>query len=84
MSQTITLSFPVSVAGRSIAEVTLRRPKAGDLRAMDKKANASEFEKSLWMIGALAELSPAEVDALDAADFKALADAVAGFMSTAG
>lgn len=83
MSQTIPLAFPVTVNGRTMTEITLRRPKTGDLRAMDKKTNASEFEKTMWMIGTLGELTPAEVDAIDAADFKTLAETIAGFMSKA-
>ena len=35
-SVTIDLLVPVTVQGRNLASVTLRRPKVGDLRRMDK------------------------------------------------
>jgi len=77
-SVTIDLLVPVTVQGRTLTSVTLRRPKVGDLRRMDK-VKGSEMERTLHLIGQLAELSPAEVDELDAADLATLGDVVTGF-----
>jgi len=76
--RTVTLSVPVTVGGRTIADVTLRRPKVGDLRRMDKQ-KGSDLDKTLWMISTLAELTPQEVDEIDAGDLEAIAEVVAGF-----
>ncbi len=43
------------------------------------KVKGSEMERTLYLIGQLAELAPAEVDELDAADLATLGDVVAGF-----
>ena len=77
-SVTIDLLVPVTVQGRNLTSVTLRRPKVGDLRRMDK-VKGSEMERTLYLIGQLAELAPAEVDELDAADLATLGDVVTGF-----
>ena len=81
-SKTIKLKEPISVEGREITEVTLRRPKVGDLRRMDK-VGGSDLEKTLWLMGALSEMTPAEVDELDAVDMEALAEVISGFTGTA-
>lgn len=75
---TVTLTRPIVQDGREIAEITLRRPKVGDLRRMDK-VPGGDLTKTLWMIGALASLTPQEVDDLDAADLDAIARVIAGF-----
>ncbi|MCG5240105.1 phage tail assembly protein [Azospirillum doebereinerae] len=80
--RTIALSEPIVVGGRTLAEITLRRPKTGDLRRMDK-VTGGDLTKTLWMIGTLAELSPAEVDEIPADDLPRIADVVAGFTGTA-
>jgi len=79
----ITLSAPLHVEGRTINTVTLRRPKAGDLRRMEK-AGGADLDKTLFLIGALAEMTPAEVDELDAKDLERIGQVVAGFTGTAG
>ena len=81
-SRTIKLSEPVTHEGREITEVILRRPKVGDLRRMDK-VDGSDMEKTLWLLGVLGEMTPAEVDKIDAADLEALANAIAGFTGKA-
>jgi len=79
----IPLSVPITVQGRTIDTVTLRRPKVGDLRRMEK-AGGGDLDKTLFLIGALAEMSPAEVDDLDARDLERIGQVVAGFTGTAG
>ena len=60
-SVTIDLLVPVTVQGRNLASVTLRRPKVGDLRRMDK-VKGSEMERTLYLIGQLAEPYEASID----------------------
>lgn len=79
---TITLRRPILKDGAELSTITLRRPKVGDLRRMDKVAG-TDLSKTLWMIGTLAELTPAEVDEIDAADLEAIGEVVSGFTAKA-
>lgn len=80
--ESITLTEPITRDGMTIDTITLRRPKVGDIRRMDK-VKGSDLEKTLWMIGALTDLSPDEVDALDASDLNVLAKKIEGFTNPA-
>jgi hypothetical protein len=77
-SQTITLKHPITVAGATIETLTLRRPKAGDFRRMDK-ISGGDLDKILFLVSALASLSPAEVDDLDGEDLTAVSEVITGF-----
>lgn len=77
-TKTITLDMPIQVEGREITQVTLRRPKVGDIRRMDKQGG-SDLEKTLWLLSTLGELTPEEVDELDGGDLEKLADVVGDF-----
>ncbi|KAA5603245.1 phage tail assembly protein [Roseospira marina] len=79
---TLALTVPITVDGRTLSTVTLRRPKVGDLRRMDR-AGSGDLDKTLWLIGSLADLTPAEVDELDARDLATIGEVVAGFTGTA-
>ena len=77
-STTIPLEVPLYVEGRAIGSVTIRRPKVGDLRRMEN-AKGSDLDKSLFLVGALTELSPAEVEELDAQDLNSISTVIEGF-----
>lgn len=79
MSTTIKLTYPVEAEGRTIDEITIRRPKARDLRKMET-AKGGEIAKSIDLIANLAELPPSAIEDLDASDFQALSEQVAGFL----
>ncbi|RJF81135.1 phage tail assembly protein [Azospirillum cavernae] len=81
-ARAIPLPEPITIGGRVLTEIILRRPKTGDLRRMDK-VGGSDLNKTLWMIGALAELSPAEVDDIPADVLPLIAEVVADFTGTA-
>lgn len=81
MSKSIKLNYPVQAEGRSIEEITLRRPKARDLRKMET-AKGGDIAKSIDLIANLAELPPSAIEDLDASDFQSLSDKVAGFLET--
>lgn len=76
--KTITLKHPFQANGREITEVTLRHPKARDLKAMDRAGGA--IQKMALLIGNLTELAPEEVDELAGADFAAIAEVVGDFL----
>ena len=60
-----------------IQEVTLRRPKAKDLRLLD--GQEGNFARSLTLLGALSGLSRPVIDEMDAEDIKALGEIVGDF-----
>ena len=76
--ETITLQYPVTVDGEDITELTLRRPKVGDLKRAEK--HKDNFEKSIRIIADLAEVSLKVVEELDAADFAVVSAKVGEFM----
>ena len=61
----------------TIQEVTLRRPKAKDLRLLD--GQEGNFARSLTLLGALSGLSRPAIDEMDAEDIKALGEIVGDF-----
>ncbi|USH01055.1 phage tail assembly protein [Grimontia kaedaensis] len=81
--ETITLDYPIDVEGERIDVITLRRPKARDLKHMET-AKGGEIAKSIGLIANLAELPPSAIDDLDASDFQTVSDVVAGFLTTPG
>ncbi len=81
MSETVALQYPLEVEGQTVSHITLRRPKARDLKHMET-AKGGEIAKSIGLIANLAELPPAAIDDLDASDFQALSELVASFLTT--
>ena len=82
MQKKIKLSFPVTSEGVEINTLALRRPKARDLKKMEK-AGGGDITKSIDLIADLAEQSPATIEDLDAADFQKVSEVVAGFLAKA-
>ena len=60
--------------------LTLRRPKVRDMLAADK-ASGSDAEKEVRVFANLCEVAPAVIEALDMADYQALQERYAGFLS---
>lgn len=75
----IQLEYPVEAEGQTIDAITIRRPKARDLKRMEV-AKGGEIAKSIDLIANLAELPPSAIEDLDAADFQAVSEVVAGFL----
>lgn len=73
------LRYPVTVGGETVTRLALRRPKTRDLIRAQKSKD--ELEKIAAMIGDLAEVSPAVVQELDAADFAAVGELIGNFMT---
>lgn len=78
MSQTHELKHPITIGGSDLLEVTLRRPKARDLRRFD--AGSGNIAQSIDLMSDLAELPPSTIDELDAEDFQALSGILSGFL----
>ena len=82
MTATIKLEYPITADGRTLDELTLRRPKVRDMLAADKGAGG-EAEREIRMFANLAEVEPAIIEALDLADYAGLQEAYKGFLSSA-
>lgn len=82
---TVTLAFPLEIDGKTISEISLRRPKVKDLRAMDRarQPGASELDQGIVMASTLCGLPLTAMDDMDAGDFAGVSEAVSRFL-TAG
>jgi hypothetical protein len=80
--KTVRLSQPIAWEGKTVTEVHVRRPKVKDLRAMerDNGPTASQIDQGVAMAALLTELPVEIIDEMDAADFAALSEVIAGFL----
>lgn len=81
----VKLARPIRLEERMIAEVTIRRPKVRDLRAMEKmrEPGGTELDQGIAMAAALCDLPLAAMDEMDAADFAAVSEVLGGFLPKA-
>ena len=77
-STTVALSYPISHDGKTIDEVTVRRPKVRDLKRIDGK---EDMAQTVMLIEILTGLSRALVDDMDTHDFKVIGDIIGGYTS---
>ena len=73
---------PIRVEERMITEVTIRRPKVRDLRAMEKlrEPGSTELDQGIAMAAALCDLPMEAMDEMDAADFAAISEVLGCFL----
>ena len=84
--QTVALEYPITWEGAKIAEVTVKRPKVKDIKAMTAAAeeqDANEFDRSILVISALSGLPAKAIEELDQADFQAISEVVGSFFPKA-
>jgi hypothetical protein len=76
---------PIRVEERMITEVTIRRPKVRDLRAMEKmrEPEGTELDQGIAMAAALCDLPLEAMDEMDAADFAAISEVLGSFLPKA-
>lgn len=77
MSKTLKLKEPVQFGSETIAELTLRKPKAKDFRKMPAAPGVGDL---LDLAARLAAQPPSVIDELCVEDMEAVLDAVSGFM----
>lgn len=84
-TNSVTLAVPVEWQGQTIAEVTIRRPKVKDLRAIEaaSRDQSSQLDQGAAMLAQLTGLPIEAVDELDAQDFTAISEVIAGFFPQA-
>ena len=74
------LAYPVKLAdGRTLAELTLRRPKVRDLKHAARYSDKTE-EQETALFAALAGLTPEDMEEFDLADYRAMQDAFRGML----
>jgi hypothetical protein len=78
----VKLVRPIRVEERMITEVAIRRPKVRDLRAMEnmREPGSTELDQGIAMAAALCDLPLSAMDEMDAADFAAISEVLAGFL----
>jgi hypothetical protein len=83
--RTIPLSQPVSWDGREIAEVSIRKPKVRDLKAMQSSLDGvtDQLEQGIVMAATLCGLPREVIEDLDTEDFTAISEVIADFFPRA-
>lgn len=77
-SAVVTLHFPLNSGKETITELTIRRPRAKDLRKMDN-SKGGDIGKGLALLVDLSRRAATEIDELDSADVQ-LCTEVMGFL----
>lgn len=85
----IPLLRPVVIAGATRAHITMRRMRAKDMMAVQKRravskpgkpaAATSPVDNGMWLLARLADLAPDDLDELDVTDLDLMREALAGF-----
>lgn len=73
----ITLKFPIDPA---VTQLTMRRAKVRDMLAAEK-AKGNDAEKEILLFANLCEVAPADIEALDMADYQQLQQVYKDFLS---
>lgn len=79
----IELSHPVEAEGRTISELTMRRPKVRDERDARRAAAGDDAEAELMLLANLCEVAPETIHEMDLADYRSLQTAFLGFFPPA-
>lgn len=76
--ETIELEYPIEIDGVEIKSLRLRRPKVRDLQVMEREK--TDMAKTIMLIANLAEITPEQVQEMDAGDFARVSEVVMGFL----
>lgn len=78
---TIELAVPVTVDGSVITELTIRRPKVRDLRALEEatEGRSSQLDQGAVLVALLSGIPEEVVEDMDAADFARASEVIGGF-----
>lgn len=75
----LTLEDPITLDGRTLTQLTVRKPKVRDIRLARKSSDAPE-DIELRLLSNLCELPPEAIDELSFADYVRLQGKVADFL----
>ncbi|MCB1502832.1 MAG: phage tail assembly protein [Bauldia sp.] len=80
--KSVRLTQPIAWDGKTVTDIQVRRPKVKDLRAMerDNSATATQIDQGVAMAALLTELPIEIIDEMDAVDFAAVSEVIAGFL----
>ncbi|PCJ13800.1 MAG: hypothetical protein COB04_16060 [Gammaproteobacteria bacterium] len=76
-SVTIKLEYPIEYGEETISEIVLKRPKGKHLRKLPAEMDMDDI---LLFAGELSDLTPAQIDELDAADITKIQEKISGFL----
>ncbi|MFN4149236.1 MAG: phage tail assembly protein [Rhodocyclaceae bacterium] len=80
----IVLKHPVKLAtGQQLGKVTLRRPKVRDLKEAQRVSDKAD-EQEMALLARLAGLTPEDIEELDLADYKAIAESFRAMLDDGG
>lgn len=77
----IPLNFPITVDGKEIKQLTMRRAKVRDRLAVDQNDSLDGPSKEIAMIANLCEVKPDDLHAIDMTDYKEVQKALTDFLS---
>ena len=80
--ESITLKYPVDVAGQSYDKLSMRRSKIRDRLIVAKMKNVSDEEKEIRLFANLCEVEPKVIEELDEADYSNLQKLYLGFFNS--
>lgn len=80
MSETIELDYPVTVDGREVKKIEMRRPKVKDMRGASKGGGSDE-DQEVRLFAALTGFNPEDLGELDLSDYQKLQKAFSDFLS---
>lgn len=84
MARQVTLKLEYPLDG--LAEITIRRPNVRDVREMERVAKAADGDQmgeAIAVLSLLTGVAPDVIEELDAADFTAASETIAGFFTRA-
>ncbi len=76
---TITLTEKITIDGKEITEINIRRPKVRDRLAVERMGQ-SDAEKEVALISNLADLPKSAIEELDLADYGKVQEVLQGFL----
>lgn len=81
---TIKLEYPVDLdGGATLSEITIRRPKAGDMAAIEAAGDDGKMAQGMAMLSVLTGLTVEVLNELDLDDFTAASEKIADFFPQA-
>ncbi|PKL94627.1 MAG: phage tail assembly protein [Gammaproteobacteria bacterium HGW-Gammaproteobacteria-8] len=78
--ETLKLVFPFDHKGQHLAEVTMRRPKVGDM-LVARKGKGDDAEQELMLFASLTGVPPEAFQEMDMLDYQKLQGIYRGFLS---
>ncbi len=77
----IELTVPLTVHGNTITELSIRRPKVRDLRALEEatQGKPSQLDQGAALLSLLAGIPETAIEEMDATDFACASEVIAGF-----